>query len=422
MGKSVIINWRETNHEGPSSGQTVYFAPGADIEADSNEYPIPFPSAGTIRNFRLVVSANGITGPGDSTVSVKVGGAARLSVSYASGETGQKTDASEYVVSAGDLFSIEAVGGGTGGTNLSVAGFLLEYEPTDGSTYTLFCANRQSSINFSGNITRYLAPFGDRASSTAIGEVQYVSPIAGEIQYLSIATGTVQSGCGTNTVSVNINGSIPTSPPQVVGGEGDGQTILTDDVNVAAVEVDDLVTIQWTTTGNTGGNFNYEKLFWWLKSDNNEFVLADADFINGQRMSPNGTYYFPVGGSILEDEGAAQTAVEIDLPFGFTAKLLHVWSDSEAGTTPTHTVHLLDDAGAETDLTLSYDDAEVGWKRDEVNEYEVPAETALSYKITMPAGGINRDWNVLGIVAAVAAFVPATSAGPYSRRQRLNLR
>jgi hypothetical protein len=115
------------NGHGPAiinAGQTIYIAPGdCDIELfDANEalVQIPYDTAGVSSLMTVMVpAASGIAGT--STVNSRVGGAnGQQTVSIASGQSGNFTDATHIDnLSAGNLFNFQVVGG-AGGTNFSI--------------------------------------------------------------------------------------------------------------------------------------------------------------------------------------------------------------------------------------------------------------------------------------------------------------
>jgi hypothetical protein len=369
-----------------------------EAETASNGISVPF--AGTITNFRFLVSVVP-SGAGDSTVSIRKNGSSdELSVSFST--TGQKTNTGSFSISAGDTILPKAIAGGTSG-NLELAWYTFELIPNDGGkTYTFIGATDSGSSTRNGDGTAYMPPVGRRDYDSTEANTQYKSPIAGTIRYFQAVSGTIQAGGGTSTLTLRINGSTPSGAPTVSFSESDDNTLKVDSTNTASLAVDDLISIEWVISGSSGGNANFTKAGMWIESTNNEFILVTADLIDGKRMAVNSTYYYGPG-SVLLYEGATQVEAEVVHTLAFTAKRLHVMSDGEVGTVGTHSVTVLDDGGSATALTVSFADGETGWKHDNSNTVAFDADDALSFEIAMAAGGTNRDWNCIGIVCEVAA-------------------
>ena len=399
MTASIIDSWRGIALDTVATSLTRYYYP-MDMEADTSANAVVVPFAGTIQNLRfLVVTVP--SGAGDSSFSI-YHNATTDQLSTAFTTTGQKTSTGSFSVSAGDTIIPKAICGGTAGS-LSLGWYTFELVPTDTSKcYTYLSANFASSVARAADGTTYVVPVGLREGDATEALTQYKSPIAGTIKYFQVVSGTQQAGSGTSAFTVRINGATPASSPTVSFATTDDSVVKVDTTNTATLAVDDLISIEWVISSSTGGNANFEKFGMWIESTNNEFVLVTADIVGGQRMNVGATYYYGPGGT-LNPEGATQVEAEVVHTMAFTAKRLHVLSDAEVGTVGSHSVTVLADDGSDTSITLAYADAETGWKHDNTNTASFAADAALSFEITMDAGGTNRDWNCIGIVCAVAA-------------------
>ena len=105
-----------------SKGNTDYIGFGsAGVSSTEANQEFYIPIAGTVRNLRVFVSANGSPNAGNNLTIRLNQAATSLTVTYGAGETGLKTDLSNsFGVAVGDTIAIEFVNAGSGGGQQNV--------------------------------------------------------------------------------------------------------------------------------------------------------------------------------------------------------------------------------------------------------------------------------------------------------------
>lgn len=173
--------------------------------ADSNRRNL-IPAAGTLRNFRVLIS----TAPGsgkswDCTVMIN-SVATAITLNIADANTTGVDITNSVAVSTGDKISIKFLGNSSPATSANVS-WSLEFEPTTANRFVLPGGNPSQNFLTDGTRTYYTLPGSSNSSTSGPNTLNMVVPIACTIKTFSVElSGT--PGVGKNyALSIYKNGS-----------------------------------------------------------------------------------------------------------------------------------------------------------------------------------------------------------------------
>ena len=411
MSNTLIANYNTANFV-DNATRHVALTGSFHVLNDTAARQTPVRDSGTFKNLYAYVSANA-TGSTTTFTLHKVTTATALTLSYTSGQTGQKEDTSNTVSFANtDTAQYYVAGGGGGGTNtITFKAFSVQFDAdTAANAISILNASVHGTTNFStASSTRYFLPGGAQVGHSTT-EANHKFRIRSSFTFSNLYTYIATNGCTNNFIfKTRKNGADGAqSVTYSTGQTGSKEDTSNSDSVVAGNDFNFATTSGAGTVSVASRTCCVRSL-----STGGFFPLLNGSNAGSAVSFNTTTYAGPSGSLVTPDTTEANTQV---LPrFNFTAKELGSYVSANTIATSASTITLRDN-GADSAVTVSYNAAQTGLKNDSANTAIITSGTdEINYKVVTPntSGTLTIQWiGLLGTTVDVqtAAVSPVTAA------------
>lgn len=407
MAKVLLVASKSNSAVTQNSALTNYWlfptshslANAGTSETGNSGAQVKFYNAGALSNLRVYVSAYSVNG--DTTIRTRKNGAngsQSFTIPNGSGSGYYYDDTNTDSVSAGDLFAVQVVTGGSSGS-IGMTSIACVFAATTG-TATIWGANASNTL--SRNTVYYRPVAGDLTANTTESNCQVRVKNAGTIKNFRVKI---------NTNSINTDGS---TCPRINGADVTGMTItlpasttgIYEDTDSASVAAGDDVNYRLTTgTGSGSQNMQVGQMYLDFVTTNSGYAFLNQAAAG---QTNNVTCYFAAGGSL--GTNTTEALAQVYLKHAGSATALRVKATAGTGTSYV----TLRKEGADTALSVnvtgsgSFEDTDAGVSiaaTDRINYSRTGGSTTIN---AVALWMVNADPTATGRVSAADLDLTST--------------
>lgn len=406
-GKKSWVVSANISGESLSAGSTLYCALSPTVESGGTASlnRTIMREACTISAPATRLSANAASG--SSTYTLQVNGVdSSVAITISAGATGYITGTGTASIASGDEVGWKLVTGSGGAVTLTH--LLCVIEATAANTITLLGAHSSSAGKLTPGETRYLSPYGSRASTTTNTDERKA--------FIAALLNCAYGGLLITKAGTTTNGQVD-AVSRVNDATGNqaltwssGSTSSQEDTTHTDTLVDgDQIAIRMVSAG-ASGDFEYERIAGRLVNTVGEFMVMSASMPgNGINIGAAGTQYVSLGGElgISSTEGPTQ----ITAPFDHAIKRLFIVAGESTSVASTSNTAVLRVNGVDTALVVTFWPLSEQYLAADLDHVvNVSAGDQISISVTHGTGGGNNTQRIraagyVGVERAASGLV-----------------